>query len=101
MEILSKFFGKIKASFNREKTKVQYRIVFQEDFDEVTGEYTPDYYLEKRHKHPKLHLWQQWEVVKSGFRSEQETREWFDKYLIYLDLKREQSERKKQRLIDL
>jgi hypothetical protein len=95
MEILSKFFGKFKNKITKQIQKVKYRIVFQEDFDEITGNYEPEYYLER-----KVNI-NAWETVKGGFRSEQETREWFDKYLIYLDLKREQSERKKQRLIDL
>jgi hypothetical protein len=95
MEILSKFFGKFKHKFTKEMQKVKYRIVFQEDFDEITGNYEPEYYLEK-----KVNIGA-WEIVKGNFRSEEEVKQWFDKYLIYLDLKREQTERKKQRLIDL
>ncbi len=95
MEILVKFFGKIKNKFTNELQKVKYRIVWQEDFDEVTGEFIPEFSLERR-----VNIGA-WEVVKAGFRSEEEVRDWFDAYLAYLDAKTEKEYRAKEKIIQL
>jgi hypothetical protein len=77
MEKLKDFIKYVKAYFkNNTTTEEKYRIVVETEYDEVAFEVKKHFYIESK-------IGFAWSILKVGFHTEQDARDWFEKYKVY------------------